>query len=143
MSTAAFDPRIGDIAGREHRHLLDVAFRMLGDVGRAEDMVQEAFVRLARTDLDRIDDVRGWLVVVVGRLCLDHLRAASTRREAAAETWTLEAATVGEADPADRVTLDDAVFGADGTRAPNPETACNRPFATPNAKRSESTSPHR
>jgi RNA polymerase sigma-70 factor (ECF subfamily) len=112
MPTAAFDPRIGDIAGREHRRLLDVAFRMLGDMGRAEDMVQEAFVRLARTDLDHIDDVRGWLVVVVGRLCLDHLRAASTRREAAAETWTLEAATAGEADPADRVTLDDAVRSA-------------------------------
>lgn len=52
-------------ARREHRHLVDVAFRMLGDLGRAEDMVQEAFVRLARNDLDSIRDVRGWLVVVI------------------------------------------------------------------------------
>ena len=81
MTTAEFDPRIGEIARSEHRHLLDVAFRMLGDVGRAEDMVQEAFLRLARTDLDSIHDVRGWLVVVVGRLCLDHLRSASARRK--------------------------------------------------------------
>ena len=77
MTTAAFDPRIGDIARSEHRHLVDVAFRMLGDLGRAEDMVQEAFLRLARSDLDSIRDVRGWLVVVVGRLCLDHLRSAT------------------------------------------------------------------
>ena len=54
MTTGTFDPRIGEIARSEHRHLLDIAFRMLGDVGRAEDMVQEAFVRLARQDLDGI-----------------------------------------------------------------------------------------
>ena len=115
MTTAAFDPRIGDIARSEHRHLLDVAFRMLGDLGRAEDMVQEAFLRLARSDLDTIQDVRGWLVVVVGRLCLDHLRSASARREAATEQSTLEprrsaaAPADRDADPADRVTLDDSV----------------------------------
>jgi RNA polymerase sigma-70 factor (ECF subfamily) len=115
MTTAAFDPRIGDIARSEHRHLLDVAFRMLGDLSRAEDMVQEAFLRLARSDLDSIRDVRGWLVVVVGRLCLDHLRSASARREAATEQSTLELAAMAAApsnrdpDPADRVTLDDSV----------------------------------
>ena len=115
MTTAAFDPRIGDVARSEHRHLLDVAFRMLGDLSRAEDMVQEAFLRLARSDLDSIHDVRGWLVVVVGRLCLDHLRSASARREAATDQSTLEFASVAaapsvrDADPADRVTLDDSV----------------------------------
>jgi RNA polymerase sigma-70 factor (ECF subfamily) len=118
MTTAAFDPRIGDVARSEHRHLLDVAFRMLGDLGRAEDMVQEAFVRLARADLDTIHDVRGWLVVVVGRLCLDHLRSASTRREHATEQSMLELAAPASArsrsvsDPADRVTLDETVRAA-------------------------------
>ena len=117
MTAAAFDPRIGEIARSERRHLVDVAFRMLGDLGRAEDMVQEAFVRLARSDLDSIDDVRGWLVVVVGRLCLDHLRSASSRREAATEHSTLELATAPsrsnhEPDPADRATLDDSVRSA-------------------------------
>jgi len=118
MTTGTFDPRIGEIAQSEHRHLLDIAFRMLGDFGRAEDMVQEAFVRLARQDLDSIQDVRGWLVVVVGRLCLDHLRSASARREAATENSTLELATRASAssgiaaDPADRVTLDETVRAA-------------------------------
>jgi RNA polymerase sigma-70 factor (ECF subfamily) len=118
MTNASFDPRIGDLARSEHRHLLDVAFRMLGDVGRAEDMVQEAFVRLARSDLDAIDDVRGWLVVVVGRLCLDYLRSAATRHEATTEHSTLEQATAASAsstavaDPADRVTLDETVRAA-------------------------------
>ena len=118
MTTGTFDPRIGDIARSEHRHLLDIAFRMLGDVGRGEDMVQEAFVRLARSDLDSIHDVRGWLVVVVGRLCLDHLRSASARREAASEHSTLELASIrsapsqANADPADQVTLDETVRAA-------------------------------
>jgi len=118
MTTAAFDPRIGDIARTEHRHLLDIAFRMLGDLGRAEDMVQEAFIRLAGSNLDSIQDARGWLVVVVGRLCLDHLRSASARHEAAIDQSSLEIATVAsalandDADPADRVTLDETVRAA-------------------------------
>jgi RNA polymerase sigma-70 factor, ECF subfamily len=114
---ATFDPRIDGTSRRERDHLLDVAFRMLGDLGLAEDMVQEAFVRLARTDLDTVEDVRGWLVVVTGRLCLDHLRSARVRREslasldldAAAPTTT---ATAPGVDPADRVTLDDTVRAA-------------------------------
>jgi RNA polymerase sigma-70 factor (ECF subfamily) len=116
MTTGStFDPRVGDISRDERRHLLDVAFRMLGDVGLAEDMVQEAFVRLARADLDAIEDVRGWLVVVVGRLCLDHLRSARVRRESAAEPGVFNfaspvpASSAPGVDPADRVTLDDSV----------------------------------
>jgi RNA polymerase sigma-70 factor, ECF subfamily len=112
-----FDPRIDEISRRERGHLLDVAFRTLGDVGLAEDMVQEAFVRLARTNLDSVDDVRGWLVVVTGRLCLDHLRSARARRESLG-SLDLDAAaanasaTTPGVDPADRVTLDDTVRAA-------------------------------
>jgi RNA polymerase sigma-70 factor, ECF subfamily len=112
-----FDPRIEEISRRERDHLLDVAFRMLGDLGLAEDMVQDAFVRLARTDLDTVEDVRGWLVVVTGRLCLDHLRSARVRRESLAsldlDTAAPSAtATAPGVDPADRVTLDDTVRAA-------------------------------
>ena len=48
---------------------------------------QEAFTRLVRIDSDAIDDVRGWPVVVVTRLCLDHLRSARVRRESTVGSW--------------------------------------------------------
>ena len=60
-----------DAAWREHRrYVLDVAYRLLGSMTDAEDVVQEAYTRLLRTAPGEIDDVRGWLVVVVSRLCL-------------------------------------------------------------------------
>src|SRR5205814_5270418 len=64
-----------DALWREHRFvLLDLAYKMLGNFGDAEDAVQEAFSRLLHADVDAIDDIRGWLVVVVSRLCVDQLR---------------------------------------------------------------------
>jgi RNA polymerase sigma-70 factor (ECF subfamily) len=93
------------------RHLLDIAFRMLGNVSEAEDVVQEGFTRLLRVDLEEIDDVRGWMVVVVSRLCLDRLR--SSRRHPTSPTDSLDEHPFGPAansvDPADRITLDDTV----------------------------------
>ncbi len=69
-------------AWAEHRpYLVDMAFRMLGDIGRAEDVVQEAFHRLSQSDFDAIEDARGWLIVVTSRLCLDVIRSARNRRE--------------------------------------------------------------
>lgn len=61
------------------RRMLDLAFRMLLDLRDAEDVVQEAFTRLARTDIGGIDDPEGWLVVVTSRLCLDRLRTRRRR----------------------------------------------------------------
>jgi RNA polymerase sigma-70 factor (ECF subfamily) len=98
---------------REHRaHVLNVAFRMLGNIGDAEDVVQEAFTRLARTDLDAITDVRGWLIVVVGRLCLDHLGTARVRRERQHAPESRAFTQSGGGDPADRITLDERVRDA-------------------------------
>jgi RNA polymerase sigma-70 factor, ECF subfamily len=69
------------LAYREHRpYLVDLAFRMLGDIGSAEDVVQDAFSRLMRADIAEIEDVRGWLIVVTSRLCLDLIRSARSRR---------------------------------------------------------------
>jgi len=98
----------------EHRpHLVDMAFRMLGDIGRAEDVVQEAFHRLSRSDFEAIDDARGWLIVVTSRLCLDVIRSAPARREQSVGGPELEeragGVPTGIFDPADRVTLDDSV----------------------------------
>jgi RNA polymerase sigma-70 factor, ECF subfamily len=98
-------------AWREHhRYALDVAYRMLGTVSDAEDVVQEAFARLLRQDPGTIDDVRGWLVVVTTRLCLDQLRSARSKREAYVGPWLPEPVIDSDdADPADRITLDDSV----------------------------------
>jgi RNA polymerase sigma-70 factor (ECF subfamily) len=102
-----------DQAWRDHRrYLLDVAYRLLGSLSEAEDIVQEAFVRLVRADLDQIQDLRGWLVVVVSRLCLDQLRSARSQREAYVGPWLPEPLIQppgGAVDPAERVTLDDSV----------------------------------
>lgn len=102
-------------AWRDHRpYLVNLAYQMLGDVGDAEDVAQEAFLRLSRTDLAEIDDVRGWLTVVAGRLCLDQLRSARVRLET--KLWPEQESAMVEVDivndPADRVTLDDEVSTA-------------------------------
>src|SRR6266567_508269 len=66
----------------EHRpHVRAVAYRMLGSVNEAEDAVQEAWIRLSRTDVSGIDNLRGWLTTVVARVCLDMLRTRTSRRE--------------------------------------------------------------
>jgi RNA polymerase sigma-70 factor, ECF subfamily len=107
-------------AWNEHRpYLVDLAFRMLGDIGAAEDVVQDAFARLLRARPGEIEDERGWLIVVTSRLCLDQIRSARSRRERPHDageiefvTGTPDRSTGGpqqEADPADRITLDDDV----------------------------------
>lgn len=63
-------------------HLRAVAYRMLGSASEAEDAVQESWIRLDRTDISAVDNLRAWLTTVVGRVCLDMLRARTTRREA-------------------------------------------------------------
>jgi RNA polymerase sigma-70 factor (ECF subfamily) len=75
---------------RHRPHLRAVAYRMLGSVTEADDAVQEAWVRLDRSDPGGERDLRGWLTVVVGRVCLDTLRARRSRREAYAGTWLPE-----------------------------------------------------
>jgi len=66
----------------EHRtHLRAVAYRMLGSVGEADDAVQEAWLKLSRSDAGAIENMGGWLTTVVGRVCLNMLRARRTRGE--------------------------------------------------------------
>ena len=69
-------------AWKAHRpYLVDLAFRMLGDIGAAEDVVQDAVSRLVKAMPGEIEDERGWLIVVTSRLCLDQIRSARARRE--------------------------------------------------------------
>jgi RNA polymerase sigma-70 factor, ECF subfamily len=87
--------------------LLRLAYSELGDLGEAEDVVQEAWLRLERVDADTIQNLDGWLTTVIGRLALDRLRSARARRETYVGPWLPEP-LVSE-DPADRVTLDESV----------------------------------
>jgi RNA polymerase sigma-70 factor (ECF subfamily) len=66
----------------EHRmHLRAVAYRMLGSVSEADDAVQEAWLRLSRSDAQSIENLGGWLTTVVARVCLNVLRSRAARRE--------------------------------------------------------------
>jgi RNA polymerase sigma-70 factor (ECF subfamily) len=87
---------------RHRAHLLGVAYRMLGSASEAEDAVQESWIRLGRTDVSDVENLRGWLTTVVARVCLDMLRTRTSRRE----------------DPLDTYVPDPVITRADG----NPET---------------------
>ncbi|MER6317993.1 sigma-70 family RNA polymerase sigma factor [Streptomyces sp. NPDC001581] len=66
----------------EHRsHLRAVSYRMLGSLAEAEDAVQEAWIRLDRSDMSEVENLGGWLTTVVSRVCLNMLRSRESRRE--------------------------------------------------------------
>jgi RNA polymerase sigma factor (sigma-70 family) len=92
-------------------HLRGVAFRMLGSVTEADDAVQEAWIRLGRSDTSDVDDLRAWLTTVVGRVCLNMLRSRRTRREASLETHLPDPILSPEAgiDPEQEALLGDSV----------------------------------
>ena len=104
----------------ERRHLVSLAFRMLGTVAEAEDAVQETYVRWYRMDQaerDQIQVPRAWLTRVASRICLDMLGTARARRERYVGPWLPEpvptsAFTETGPDPLDQVTLDDSVSTA-------------------------------
>jgi RNA polymerase sigma-70 factor, ECF subfamily len=74
-----------------HRtHLRAVAYRMLGSLTEADDAVQEAWIRLSRTDTSDVENLRGWLTTVVGRVSLNMLRSRRTRREAPLDTYVAD-----------------------------------------------------
>jgi RNA polymerase sigma-70 factor (ECF subfamily) len=88
-------------------HLRAVAYRVLGSITEAEDAVQEAWLRLQRSDTAAVDNLTGWLTTVVGRVCLDMLRARRSRREESIETQVSEPVDV--VDPEHEAVLADSV----------------------------------
>ena len=110
-------PRVSDntLLGQEferHRpHLRAVAYRMLGSTTQADDAVQEAWLRLSRTDSDAIENMGGWLTTVVGRISLDMFRARKARAEESTDEHVLEPIVSAdpEQDPAREVELADSV----------------------------------
>jgi RNA polymerase sigma-70 factor (ECF subfamily) len=123
---------------QERPYLRRLAYGTLGSFAEADDVVQEAWLRLQRVDAAAIDDLRAWLTTVVGRLALDALGTARARRERYVGPWLPEpavdapadsaaaaalergenlvagsaASRAEAADPADRVTLDEQVTTA-------------------------------
>jgi RNA polymerase sigma factor (sigma-70 family) len=97
----------------EHReHLRGVAYRVLGSVAEADDAVQEAWLRLARSDTSEVLNLRGWLTTVVSRICLDLLRTRKSRREQSLDVHVpdpvvtrLDSDPEAAAEQADEVTL--------------------------------------
>ncbi|WP_310961797.1 RNA polymerase sigma factor SigJ [Nocardioides terrisoli] len=107
----------------ERRHLISLAFRMLGTVAEAEDAVQETYIRwyrLSEEERDAIEVPRAWLTRVASRVCLNVLDSARHRRERYVGPWLPEpvpayafpaAPDAGE-DPLERVTLDESISTA-------------------------------
>jgi RNA polymerase sigma-70 factor (ECF subfamily) len=96
-----------------HRaHLRQVAYRMLGTVNEADDAVQEAWLRLDRSDQAAVENLGGWLTTVVGRVCLDLLRARRSRGEDRAAAWLPEPVVASadvETDPEQQALIADSV----------------------------------
>lgn len=122
MTTTPIDEPQDDVLG-ERRHLVSLAFRMLGTVADAEDAVQDTYIRWYRmSDEDRaaVDVPRAWLTKATSRVCLNILASARHRREMYVGPWLPEPVPAlafgtpneGVADPLDRVTLDESISTA-------------------------------
>jgi RNA polymerase sigma factor (sigma-70 family) len=118
MSTPA-DPSLRAIMS-ERQQLINLAYRLLGSLADAEDVLQETYARwyaMTREQQDAIQNPAAWLTTVASRICLDVLGSARARRERYVGEWIPEPlpdsaewqSTGGGADPADRVTLDESV----------------------------------
>lgn len=82
------------------RHLRGIAYRMLGSVSDAEDLVQEAYLRWRTLDASSVLEPRAMLTRIVTRLCLDHLKSARVRREHYVGTWLPEPVAAADLDGA-------------------------------------------
>src|SRR5512138_2215945 len=106
------DPRLA--AFREHRPLLfSIAYRMLGSVADAEDLVQDAYLRWLKADPAEVASAKNYLGATVTRLAVDHLRSARVRREVYVGPWLPEPLMgVDERDPMASTELADSLSTA-------------------------------
>ncbi|HET6614248.1 MAG TPA: sigma-70 family RNA polymerase sigma factor, partial [Dehalococcoidia bacterium] len=98
---------LADSFEAERTRLQAVALRLLGSPSEADDAVQEAWLRLSRTDASQVDNLGGWLTTVVSRVCLDMLRSRKSRRE---EPLPLDRESIPDAaDPEGEAMLSESV----------------------------------
>jgi RNA polymerase sigma-70 factor (ECF subfamily) len=102
-------PALADEFERHRQYLRAVAYRMLGSETEAEDALQEAWLRLDRRPPDDISELRPWLTTVVGRICLDMLRARRSRREDYAGSWLPEPVVTADNSPEKDAVMADSV----------------------------------
>jgi RNA polymerase sigma factor (sigma-70 family) len=104
-------PDLAKLFEANRSHLRAVAYRMLGSANEADDAVQEAWLRLNRTDAEGIRNLEGWLTTVVGRVCLDMLRSRKARREESLDGEVVEPVNATErvVDPEQEAVLADSV----------------------------------
>ena len=109
------DPaRLAKLFESHRSHLRAVAYRMLGSVGEADDAVQEAWIRLSRSDTASVENLGGWLTTVVARVSLNMMRSRQVRREEPLGTHLpqLAQSCTHGADPEQDVLLADSVGSA-------------------------------
>ena len=96
---------------RHRPHLEKVAYRMLGSASEAEDALQEAWLRLSRSQQETIHNARAWLTTIVGRVCIDMLRARQSRREDYVGGWVPEPIVEvdEQADPEQQMLMADTI----------------------------------
>jgi RNA polymerase sigma-70 factor (ECF subfamily) len=104
----ATDPQTAEFE-RHRLHLQSVAYRMLGSASEAEDAVQEAWLRLSRSDTESVANLGGWLTTVVARVCLDMLRVRRSRHEDYPGTWLPEPIVSVQNGPEEETELADSV----------------------------------
>jgi RNA polymerase sigma-70 factor (ECF subfamily) len=118
MTTHDHDSDALEVVMRERRRLLGIAYRLLGTLAEAEDAVQETYTRwyqLSDAERSAVENVPAWLTRVTSNICLDVLKSARRRREQYVGPWLpepLPSEAADDADPADRVTLDESVSTA-------------------------------
>src|SRR5579864_6924024 len=92
----------------QYRNLLfSIAYRMLGSVADAEDMLQETFIRWQKSSDEEIQSPRAFLVTIISRLCINHLQSARVQREEYVGQWLPEPLLTGpDSDPSERFRVD-------------------------------------
>ncbi len=111
MARCGLEDALAEAFEQQRGRLVAMAYRMLGSRADSEDAVQEAWLRLARADASTIDNLAGWLTRVVGRVCLDVLRARKIRPESSFDEAVSELVTTEDqgGGPEDDILLADSI----------------------------------